>query len=78
MAKQEESNERQLQRQETKTNIIPHIEEIRKLTESLTSLLSREPFGETDLDSAFDLNDAIQERTEEINALLFELRDRIG
>jgi len=77
MEGQEELNAVQVRQKEIKDAIIPYIDEIKKLADSLRSMLPREPFQEADLDSAFDLNDAIQEQTQDINALLFELRDTI-
>jgi hypothetical protein len=77
MAEQKELNETQIRQKEIKDSINPYITEIKNLADSLTSLLGKEPFLEADLDSAFDLNDAIQEQTQEINALLFEVRDTI-
>lgn len=78
MAEQEEQNELKIRQQEAKNSINNSIAEIRRLSDSLTSLMGKEPFSEPDLDSSFDLNDAIQQQTEEINALLFELRDTIS
>ncbi len=77
MAKQEELNETAARQKEIKGSIAPYIVEIRKLADSLESVLGKEPFAEADLDDAFDLNDAIQEQTQEINALLFDLRSTL-
>jgi len=77
MDEQEELSAIAVQQKEIKDNINPFIIEIRNLADSLTALLGKEPFLEADLDSAFNLNDAIQEQTQDINALLFEMRDTI-
>ena len=85
MAKQEELNAAEQEKlnaivakqKEIKDSINPFIIEIKSLAESLASLMGKEPFLEADLDSAFDLNDAIQEQTQEITALLFDMRDTI-
>ena len=76
-AEQEELNAIVVRQKEIKDGINPFIIEIKNLADSLTSLMGKEPFLEADLDSAFDLNDAIQEQTQEITALLFDLRDTI-
>jgi len=76
-AEQEERNAIVARQKEIKDGINPFIIEIKSLAESLASLMGKEPFLEADVDSAFDLNDAIQEQTQEINALLFEMRDTI-
>jgi hypothetical protein len=76
-AEQEALNAIVVRQKEIKDGINPFIIEIKSLAESLTSLMTKESFLEADLDSAFDLNDAIQEQTQEINALLFEMRDTI-
>jgi len=77
MAEQEELNAIAARQKEIKDSIDPYIVEIKNLAASLTSLLGKEPFLEADVDSAFDLNDSIQEKTQEINALLFDMRDTI-
>ena len=77
MAEQEELNEIAARQKEIKDSINPYIIEIKNLADSLTSLMGKEPFLEADLDNAFDLNDAIQEQTQEITVLLFEMRDTI-
>ena len=77
MAEQEELNAIAARQKEIKDSIDPYIVEIKNLAASLTSLLGKEPFLEADVDSAFDLNDSIQEQTQEINALLFDMRDTI-
>ena len=76
-AEQEALNASVARHKEIKDGINPFIIEIKKLADSLTSLMGKEPFLEADLDSAFDLNDAIQEQTQEINAMLFEMRETI-
>jgi hypothetical protein len=73
-AKQAEIAARQ---NEIKSDIKNRIIEIITLSESLTSLMAIEKFREDDLDKAFEVNDAIQEQFEEINALLFDLRDNL-
>lgn len=77
MAQKDEMNEKLQRQREIKNSIAPFITEIRNLTDSLESILAKEPFSEADLDDAFDLNDAIQEQTQEINALLFDLRNEV-
>jgi hypothetical protein len=62
---------------EIKGDIKNRILEIKTLSESLTSLMAVEKFKEDNLDKAFDVNDAIQEQCQEINALLFDLRDNL-
>jgi hypothetical protein len=73
-AKQAEIAARQ---NEIKNNINNFITEIKSLSESFGSLMAIEKFSEDDLDKAFDANDAIQEQCQEINALLFDLRDTL-
>ena len=77
MAENEEVNETQVRQQEIKDNINPIIIEIKNLSDSFIALLEKKEFTEADLDNAFDINDAMQEQAQEINALLFELRDTI-
>ena len=77
MAEQEELNAIAARQKEIKDSIDPYIMELKNLAASLTSLMGKEPFLEADVDSAFDLNDSIQEKTQEINALLFDMRDTI-
>ena len=77
MAEQEQLDASAVRQKEIKEGINPYIVEIRNLTDSLSLLMEKEPFLEADLDSAFDLNDAIQEQTQEINALLFDMRETI-
>ena len=62
---------------EIKKDINTHVLEIKKLSESLISVMGKEPFKEADLDSAFDMADAIQEQSQDITALLFDLRDNL-
>jgi hypothetical protein len=62
---------------EIKDGIRPYIAEIKRLADAFLMALGKNEFKEADLDDAFDLNDAIQEQTQEINAFLFELRDTI-
>jgi hypothetical protein len=76
-AEQEELKAIAARQKEIKDSINPYIIEIKSLAESLASLLGKAPFLEADVDSAFDLNDAIQEQTQEINAMLFDMRDTI-
>ena len=76
-AEQEALNAIVARQKEIKDGINPFIIEIKSLADSLTSLMGKENLLEADLDSAFDLNDAIQEQTQEINALLFDMRDTI-
>ena len=78
MAEKEEVNPIVARQKEIKESIDPLLAEIRNLSDSLTALMLKEPFLEADLDNAFDLNDAIQEQTQEINALLFDMRDTIS
>jgi hypothetical protein len=73
-ARQAEIAARQI---EIKTDINNLIIEIKNLSESLTSLMAIEKIKEDDLDKAFDINDALQEQCQEINALLFDLRDNL-
>ena len=77
MAEQEELNETQVRQKGIKDNISPCILEIKHLADSFLAVLEKTEFTEADLDSAFDLNDAIQEQTQDINAFLFEMRDTI-
>jgi hypothetical protein len=77
MAEQEELNAIVARQKAIKDGINPFIIEIKNLADSLTSLMGKEPFLEADLDNAFELNDAIQEQTQEITALLFDMRDTI-
>ena len=51
--------------------------EIKKLSDSITSLMDKEIFQEEDLDKAFEIADDIQEKYEEIIALLFDIRDKL-
>ena len=76
-AEQEALNAIVVRQKEIKDGINPFIIEIKSLADSLTSLMGKENLLEADLDSAFDLNDAIQEQTQEINAMLFEMRETI-
>ena len=48
--------------------------EIKNLSDSITTLMDKENLLEEDLDRAFDLGDEIQEKYEEIIALLFDIR----
>jgi len=67
-----------LARQNTlKNEIAPHILEIQKLLDSLTIIMGKENFQDTDLEGVFDIMDAIQEQSNEIEELLFSLRDTI-
>ena len=77
MAENKEVNETQVRQQEIKDNINPLVIEIKNLADSFLALLEKKEFTEADLDNAFDLNDTMQEQAQEINALLFELRDTI-
>jgi|APFre7841882724_1041349.scaffolds.fasta_scaffold67581_1 hypothetical protein len=77
MAEKEELNPILMKQREIKENISPFINETKNLADSLVALLTKEPFLEADLDKAFELIDAIQEQNNEINALLFDIRDTI-
>jgi len=83
MTNSEEQTDKQLQEKiakqnETKNTISKHIHEMKTIAESFTALLTgKEPFTEEDLDTVFELNDALEEQTQEITALLFDLRDKI-
>jgi hypothetical protein len=77
MAEQEELNQILVKQKEIKDNINPYITEIKRLADDFLVALEKKEFKEADLDEAFDLNDAIQEQTQEINALLFDMRDTI-
>jgi hypothetical protein len=77
MAEQEELNAIAVRQKEIKDSITPYITEIKRLADAFLAALEKNDFKEADLDNAFDLNDAIQEQTQEINALLFEMRDTI-
>ena len=77
MTENDEVNETQVRQQEIKDNINPIIIEIKNLSDSFIALLEKKEFTEADLDNAFDINDAMQEQAQEINAMLFELRDTI-
>jgi len=60
-----------------KSEIAPHILEIQKILDSLTTFMGKEDFQDSDLEGAFDTTDAIQEQLHEIEELLFNLRDTI-
>ena len=77
MAEQEELNAILVKQKEIKDNISPYLAEIKRLADAFFAALEKKEFKEADLDGAFDLNDAIQEQTQEINALLFDMRDTI-
>ena len=83
MAEQEDSvevspEERKAARQnKIKSEIAPHILEIQKILDSLTTLIGKEDFQNADLEGAFDTTDAVQEQLHEIEELLFSLRDTI-
>ena len=67
-----------LARQNTlKNEIAPHILEIQKLLDSLTMIMGKENFQDADLEGVFDIMDAVQEQSNEIEELLFSLRDTI-
>ena len=72
---QEKTEDRENEVNEIKNGVRTHVLEIKNLSDSLISLMEKEDFKEADLDSAFDATDAIQERSQEITALLFDLRD---
>jgi len=60
-----------------KNEIAPHILEIQKLLDSLTMIMGKENFQDADLEGVFDIMDAVQEQSNEIEELLFSLRDTI-
>jgi|GEM_PF-2325915 len=74
MAEQEKIDESRIKQQEIKDSIKPYLTEIKSLADSFLAALEKKEVNEAALDNAFDLNDAIQEQTQEINALLFDLR----
>ena len=83
MAEQEDSvevspEERKAARQnKIKSEIAPHILEIQKLLDSLTAFTGKEVLQDADLEGVFDTMDAIQEQSNEIEELLFSLRNTI-
>jgi hypothetical protein len=60
---------------EIKGDVKTRVLEIKNISDSLISLIEKEDFKEADLDNAFDTTDLIQEHSQEITALLFNLRD---
>jgi len=75
---QEGQEDKVLARQkQIKDQIGPHILEIQKLLDSLTTIMGKENFQDNDLEGVFDTMDAIQEQSNEIEELLFSLRDTI-
>ena len=77
MAEQEKIDEIRIKQQEIKDSIKPLLIEIKNLADSFLAALDKNEVSESELDNNFNLNDAIQEQTQEINALLFEIRDTI-
>ena len=84
MEEQEEQVEKEGQedkvlaiQKQIKDQIAPHILEIQKLLDSLTTIMGKEIFQDTDLEGVFDTMDAIQEQSNEIEELLFSLRNTI-
>jgi hypothetical protein len=76
-AEQEELKAIAVRQKEIQESINPYVIEIKNLSDSLITIMGKETLLEADLDSAFELNDAIQEQSQEITALLFDLRDTI-
>ena len=75
---QEGQEDKVLARQkQIKDQIAPHILEIQKLLDSLTTIMGKENFQDADLEGVFDIMDAVQEQSNEIEELLFSLRDTI-
>ena len=75
---QEGQEDKVLARQkQIKDQIGPHILEIQKLLDSLTTIIGKENFQDTELEGVFDIMDAVQEQSNEIEELLFSLRDTI-
>ena len=75
---QEGQEDKVLARQkQIKDQIAPHILEIQKLLDSLTTIMGKENFQDNDLEGVFDTMDAIQEQSNEIEELLFSLRNTI-
>ena len=74
MAEQEKIDEIRIQQKEIKESIKPYLIEIKSLADSFLAALEKKEVSEPEIDNAFDLNDAIQEQTQEINALLFDLK----
>ena len=75
---QEGQEDKVLARQkQIKDQIAPHILEIQKLLDSLTAFTGKEVLQDADLEGVFDTMDAIQEQSNEIEELLFSLRNTI-
>jgi hypothetical protein len=60
-----------------KNAVTPHIAEIKNLLDSLTTIMGKENFQDTDLEGVFDVMDSILEQSNEIEELLFSLRNTI-
>ena len=78
MENQENQNQEDgnaVKRKEITANIAERITKVKLISDQLLSMVQKSEFNEAELSAAFDLSDGIQEESEEVTMLLFDLKE---
>jgi hypothetical protein len=78
MENQENQNQEdvnKVKRKEITANIAERMTKVKVIADQLISIVQNSEFNEAELSAAFDMSDGIQEESEEVIMLLFDLKE---